>query len=125
MPQTVSMMRGSVGSSSILARSFLMNTVMELVSPTNSGPQAASTSCSRESTVPGLAASVARILNSFGVSYTCSPAKVARCWAISKERHPTVMVPEEGTALLGRMAARRRCASMCIISSRGSKGFTM
>lgn len=53
MPQTVSMMRGSVGSSSILARSFLMNTVMELVSPTNSGPQAASTSCSRESTVPG------------------------------------------------------------------------
>ena len=37
----------------------------------------------------------------------------------------TVMVPEEGTALLGRMAARRRCASMCIISSRGSKGFTM
>ena len=55
-PRRFRMMRGSVGSSSILARSFLMNTVMELVSPTNSGPQAASTSCSRESTVPGLAA---------------------------------------------------------------------
>ena len=49
-----------------LGPQLLMNTVMELVSPTNSGPQAASTSCSRESTVPGLAASVARILNSFG-----------------------------------------------------------
>ena len=39
MPQTVSMMRGSVGSSSILARSFLMNTVMELVSPTKPGQE--------------------------------------------------------------------------------------
>ena len=74
--QTVSMVRGSVGSSSILARSFLVNTVMELVSPTNSGPQAASTSCSRESTVPGLAASVARILNSFGVSARVRRPKV-------------------------------------------------
>ena len=102
-----------------------MNTVMELVSPTNSGPQAASTSCSRESTVPGLAAKVARILNSFGVSGTCSPPKVARCWAMSRERRPTVMVPVDGIAAVGRMAARRRWASMCIISSRGSKGFTM
>ena len=30
--------------------------------------------------MPGLAAKVARILNSFGVSGTCSPPKVARCW---------------------------------------------
>ena len=101
-----------------------MNTVMELVSPTNSGPQAASTSCSRESTVPGLAAKAASILNSFGVSATGLSPRVARCWAISSERRPTAMVPLAG-AVAGRMAARRRCASMCIMSSRGSKGFTM
>ena len=46
-----------------------MNTVMLCVSPTNSAPQASSTSCSFESTVSGMRASASKILNSFGVTY--------------------------------------------------------
>ena len=67
MPQTVWMTRGSDGSSSTFSRSFLMNTVMLDVSPTNSLPQAASTSCSFDSTRPGLEASAKNILTRLGI----------------------------------------------------------
>ena len=98
--------------------------IMDVMMPKMDGFTACRELRARGVTVPGVAARAAKILNSFGVSATGLPPRVARCWAMSSSRRPTAMVPVAGAAT-GRMAARRRCASMCIMSSRGSKGFTM
>ena len=125
MPQTVWMTRGSDGSSSTFSRSFLMNTVMLDVSPTNSLPQAASTSCSFDSTRPGLEASAKNILNSLGVSDRRSPSFVTRNCPRSSTKRPACRMSPRGATGAAAMLARRRWASMCMSSSRGSNGFTM
>ncbi len=95
-------MRGSLGSSSILLRSFFMNTVMLCVSPTNSAPQASSTSCSFESAVSGIRASASKILNSFGVSLIEIPSFVTWCFAVSITNLPSISVFGSGLSKLRR-----------------------
>ena len=81
----------------------------------------------RPMTVALVLLSVAIVLMTFDTPLSIGVCKSAEMCIRdrSRESRPTVMVPVDGMAAVGRMAARRRWASMCIISSRGSKGLTI